>query len=145
MMAISPKDLIKSSWKPDTPPRHRPKNMHIHSQCSCVPMSEFEVVNVSGMNSPITDHSWLLILTTCWALSFLPIPTTLQHHALDLSPPNPTLVYFVHPFLGLSNVDEGACGYVEKGREEWNKRSEMEKREEKEKKPWGREGECSHH
>lgn len=120
-MAISLKDLIKSNRAKHTP-RHRPRNVHV--QCSHTSVAEFEVGNVSGMDPPTTDHSLLLTLTTCPALFFLPIPTTLQHCS--------RLVYFAHPFLKVLSGDEGTCG---KGKRRLEQKKEVEKGEEREKKP----------
>lgn len=114
-MAISLKDLIKSNRAKHTP-RHRPRNIHV--QCLHTPVAEFEVGNVSGMDPPTTDHSLLLTQTTCPALFFLPIPTTLQHCA--------------HPFLKVLSGDEGTCG---KGKRRLEQKKEMEKGEKREKKP----------
>ena len=85
-------------------------------------MAKLEVGNVSGMDAPTTDHSTLLTLTPCPALSFLPIPTTLPTLCSRPYPPNSTLVYFAHPSLKLSRGEQGACGYVERGSEEWLKK-----------------------
>lgn len=83
-------------------------------------MAEFEVGNVS---TPDSEHMPSPV--------FPPNPNHTPTLCSRSYPTNSTLVYFAHTFLKLSSGDEGACGYVERGRKEWNKKRKMEKRKER--------------